>query len=465
MTAATIIRPHAGPQECFLATAADIAIYGGAAGGGKSWALLAEALRHVANPGYGSVIFRRTSPEITAEGGLWDESVKLYPQLGATPRISEHAWTFPSMASVGFGHMQYETDVLKWHSSQIALIGFDELTTFTEYQFWYMLSRNRSTCGVRPYVRATTNPTPEDDPVGGWVNRLIRWWIDQETGFPIPERSGVVRWFISRDGELYWGASREEIVARYGSPDLPPDHEDQPQPKSLTFVSAKLTDNPTMMRINPEYRANLLALPPVEQARLLGGNWKVRLSAGLVFKVDKLRERIIDTDDLPELTKLCRGWDLAATDGAGDYTAGVKLGTDGDGRYYILDAMIGQWESDRRDTRIRATAEADGKRCSIRLPQDPGQAGKSQVEYLSRKLAGFTYRFKPVTGDKVVRASPLSSAVNAGTVYLVRGDWNDRFLSRMDAFPTKGIPDDEIDAAADAFDELSQKRKFAFGSA
>lgn len=259
------LRPQAGPQERFAACNADIALYGGAAGGGKSFALLFEPLYHVGNRDFGAVIFRRTCPEITNEGGLWDESFKIYPHVGAEPRNGDLSWRFPSGASVSFGHIQREADVLKWHSSQIALIEFDELTTFTEHQFFYMLSRNRSTCGVRPYIRAGCNPD-----AASWVARLVEWYIDPTTGQAIPERAGVIRWFV-RDGEtLRWADTREQLLKDY--PDL--------LPKSFTFIPAKLEDNKKLLATDPAYRANLMALPRVERERLLRGNWLVSAAVG-----------------------------------------------------------------------------------------------------------------------------------------------------------------------------------------
>src|SRR5205085_1689527 len=142
----------------------DIAIYGGAAGGGKTWALLLEGMRNQSVPDFSAVLFRRTVPQVTAPGGMWDEGAKLYHLLGATPNRTALTWQFPSGARVKFGHLQYEDSVYDWQGSQIALLGFDELTHFSQTQFFYMLSRNRSTCGVRPYVRATTNPD-----AGSWV--------------------------------------------------------------------------------------------------------------------------------------------------------------------------------------------------------------------------------------------------------------------------------------------------------
>jgi hypothetical protein len=263
----TEVRPQPGPQEHFLRSAADIAIYGGATGGGKTWALLLEAVRHQAVPDFTAVLFRRSYPQVTAPGGMWDEAAKLYPLLGATPNRSTLAWQFPSGARVKFGHLQHEDSVYDWQGSQIALIGFDELTHFSQTQFFYLLSRNRSTCGVRPYVRAACNPD-----AGSWVAEFIAWWIDPTTGFPIPERSGQVRWFVRVGGVFVWGDRPEELRRQY------PDS----QPKSVTFVPARVHDNRILLAKDPGYLANLHALPPVEQARLLGGNWKVR-DEGLVY--------------------------------------------------------------------------------------------------------------------------------------------------------------------------------------
>jgi len=270
------IGPQKGPQEQFLASPADIAIYGGAAGGGKTWALLMEPLRHINNPGFGAVFFRRNTVQIRNEGGLWDESTKIYPNLAAKP--SEHVltWKFPSGAAITFAHLEHDKTVNGYQGSQIPLICFDELTHFSASQFWYMLSRNRSMCGVRPYVRATCNPDPTS-----WVAEFISWWIDQETGLAIPERAGVIRWFVRIGDEVKWAYTPEEL-ADYRMPG--DDGEMQPiPPKSATFIPARLTDNLALMAADPGYMANLLALPTVERERLLNGNWKVRSTEALVF--------------------------------------------------------------------------------------------------------------------------------------------------------------------------------------
>ena len=128
-----IIQPQPGPQEMFLSSPADIAIYGGAAGGGKSYALLLEALRHTNNKNFGAVIFRKNANQIMSEGGLWDTASEIYPYAGGKPsRNPRPTWKFPSGAKISFAHLEYEKDKLGWQGSQIPLIGFDELTHFTE---------------------------------------------------------------------------------------------------------------------------------------------------------------------------------------------------------------------------------------------------------------------------------------------------------------------------------------------
>jgi hypothetical protein len=154
-----IISAQPGPQTAFLQSPADICIYGGAAGGGKTVGLILEPLRHatrVAN--FTAVFFRRTTPQITNPGGLWDESQKFYPRLGGTPHVGMREWRWPRGSKIKFSHLQFDTTVYDWQGAQITLICFDELTHFTARQFSYMVSRNRSTCGVRPYIRATCNP-------------------------------------------------------------------------------------------------------------------------------------------------------------------------------------------------------------------------------------------------------------------------------------------------------------------
>jgi len=436
------IRPQPGPQEQALASPADIVIFGGAAGGGKSWALLLEPLRHVENPQFSCVLFRRTYPQVTNPGGMWDESMKLYPMVGATPRQSDLAWRFPSGAVVRFAHLQHENSRLDWQGAQVALLGFDELTHFTRDQFFYMLSRNRSLSGVRPYVRATCNPVPDDDPVGGWIHEFIGWYIGDD-GYAISDRSGVMRWFVNINDTLHWADTREELAARFP----------ETTPKTFTFIKSSLYDNQILMREDPGYLANLQALPLVDRERLLGGNWKIKPAAGKVFN----RGWFEVVDAAPAGGRTIRFWDLAATEKTvakpdPDYTAGVKMRRVGD-VYYILDAIAVQESPGRVDTLIKNTAAQDGVEVTVRFEREGGASGVRDARNTVTMMAGYDVRAVSPQGDKVTRAKGLAAQAEAGNIKLVRGPWNDRYLRTLHAFPD-GPHDDEVDASSGAFNDL-----------
>lgn len=263
--AAELPNPQSRQQE-FLDSDADIVLFGGAAGGGKSMAMLLDASRpeNLKNPRYNAVIFRRTYPEIRNEGGLWDESSFWYPSINGTPIETRLEWRFPSGASIRFSHLQYEKTIYSWQGAQVIRYGFDELTHFTKKQFFYLLSRMRSPSGIPTRVRATCNPDAES-----WLAEFIDWWI-LPNGFPDPTRSGVVRWFYTEQNETKWI-------------DDPHDAPKEIIPKSFTFIPALLTDNPALLDKDPSYLSNLQVQDDVERSRLLEGNWKVKKSRSILF--------------------------------------------------------------------------------------------------------------------------------------------------------------------------------------
>lgn len=160
----------------------------------------------------------------------------------------------------------------------------------------------------------------------------------------------------------------------------------------------------------------------------------------------------------PVGTRFIRGWDLAATDGAGDYTVGVKIGRMPNGRFVIADVQRDQLSAAGVEKLIKNTAMLDGYECDISIPQDPGQAGKSQASYLVQQLAGFMIRATTESGNKETRAGPLAAQAEAGNVDILESTWNDIFLEELCIFPngTK----DQVDAASRAFNELVNGSKF-----
>ncbi len=438
------IKPQLGPQTKFLTSPADIALYGGSAGGGKSFGLLLEPLYQLNNPLFGAVIFRRNSTQVRNQGGLWDESFTLYMPLHGHPREAFLEWEFPKGLRVKFAHLENEKTVYDWQGAQIPLIGFDELTHFTEKQFWYMLSRNRSVSGVPGRVRATCNPDCDS-----WVRQLVDWWIGPD-GFPIPERSGILRWFVRIDDTITWADTREELIEKYGEESLP---------KSFTFIPAKLSDNRILMEKDPSYAANLRALSRVERMRLLDGNWNVRPSAGMYFQ-----RGWFETIDavLPRRVKTVRYWDRAATKVSEsnkdpDWTVGLKMSKLSTG-VWVVEHIARVRETPLNVERfVKNTAIQDGPTVTICVEQDPGSAGVADADNYVRLLAGFNIRVRKPTKDKLTRALPVSAQSEANNVKILRGPWNEAFFTEVENFDGEGTGhDDQVDAFSGAFNELCE---------
>jgi len=431
-------------------------VYGGAVGGGKTFALLLSPLRHVHRPGFTSVIFRQTVPQIRQVGGLWDVARQIYKTKGldGQPNEGRTEFDFPSGAKIAFGHISADRDLDDWAGSQIAFTGIDQIEAFTEHQFRFLTSRTRSTCGAVPRIRATCNPDPDC-----WLRNFMGWWIDKDTGYAIPERSGVIRYYTIRDNAAEWADTREELLERYG-PDT--------GVLSFSFIPSRLEDNPELMRLNPGYLTYLRGLPRVLRERLLLGNWNVRASAGDYFK----REKFAVLPACPPLVRMWRYWDRAGTaskDGApakGSWTAGCLMGITDKGRYVIKDMTRFQCEPPEVMTRIQNVASQDGRGVNIGIEGDPGQAGKAEAQSQVAGLAGYRAEVNYVHESKGARALPLSSQVHISNVDLVAGDWVDAFLREAENFDGmgKGITD-QIDAASGAFHMLTTTKAggmFAF---
>jgi predicted phage terminase large subunit-like protein len=294
---------------------------------------------------------------------------------------------------------------------------------------------------VRPYLRAATNPDPDS-----WVREFIDWWIGED-GYPIAKRSGVLRYFVRIDDAIEWGASKRELIERFPKEKFRPD-----DILSVTFIAATIEDNPALLSKDPSYLAKLKALPRIEKARLLGGNWNSKATAGKVFART-------DFDIVPAVpeggVQRIRSWDLASTPGGGDWTVGLLICRAANRRFYIEDVVRVQQSEHNVRKIMKNVASADGKDTTIRIPQDPGQAGKWQAKDIARDLAGYAVIFRPVTGKKYNRARPLSAQAQAGNVSLVEGPWNKPFLNEAENFTgEEGGVDDQIDAAADGYNEL-----------
>jgi predicted phage terminase large subunit-like protein len=437
--------PQPGRQEEFLASEADITIYGGGAGSGKSAAVLLDFARQelIQNSKYAAVVFRRTSPQITNPGGLWDSSMEFYKNMGTIASVGNLTHTFLSGAKIKFAHLQHEKNKYDWQGAEVGRLAFDELTHFTESQFFYLLSRNRTTSGIPTKIRATTNPD-----ANSWVKDLISWWIDDD-GEMIGERSGILRWFIRHEEQTVWGDSRDDLLAEY----------DDCEPMSLTFIPATVYDNPKLLEKDPKYISRLKALHPVDRARLLGGNWKIDFTGGTVFSRDWFHR---DTFLESEAITVVRFWDLAGTAKEqatknSCYTAGVKMGRKGN-KYTVLDMYAEQIGAANLEQTILNLAKQDGKKIKVRWELEGGSESMAFSAALKTKLnlMGIDGDAVKPRGDKLTRAIPLATEASNGGVAIAYGGWNDQYLTCLQKFDGSRVPliTDVTDASSGAYSVL-----------
>lgn len=413
----------------------------------KTFAALLEPLRHVHNPGFNAVLFRRTYPQIMNAGGLWDKSNELYPSIGGKPSTAKCQWEFPSGATVAFRHMKLEEHKIDWQGLQICLLMWEELTHFSKSQFIFLMGSNRSTCGVKPYIRATCNPDADS-----WVKDLIKPFLCED-GYVNLDMVGKLVYFTIENEEF-----RFVDQSYRDSLGLPP--------KSLSYINADVWDNQELLAKDPGYLQNLMAQSAVDRDRFLGikgrgGNWNARASAGKVFKsewlpiVDQIPHSLL-TDPR---TRIMRFWDRAATlaqhrGDDPDWTVGTKLLLSPDGDVYVLDVIQQRVTPDGGDRLIAETARLDGIGCATRWFQDPGQAGLYQSQQMRKQLKGFDAQGITCQLNKYQRAKPFSSACEHGEVKLIRASWNQAYITELTGFPD-APHDDQVDATSGGYNELS----------
>jgi hypothetical protein len=266
-----IFAPNEGPQTEFLAASEREVLYGGAAGGGKSYGLLADPMRYFSNPNFNGLILRRTNDELREL--IW-KSQELYPKAfqGARWAEKKSQWTFPSGAKLWLTYLERDQDVLRYQGQAFSYVAFDELTQYpTPFAWNYMRSRLRTTDPTLPiYMRATTNPGGSGH---GWVKRMF---ID-----PAPANTK----FVAKDLD-----SGEDLV-------FPEGHEKAGEPLFYRrFIPASLKDNPYLME-GGQYEANLLSLPEMQRRQLLEGDWAV--ADGAAFPEFRQSVHVVEPFDIP----------------------------------------------------------------------------------------------------------------------------------------------------------------------
>ena len=469
----TVIRPQPGPQTMAARSKARLVVYGGAAGGGKSWLQAFMAARHVDTPGYNAILFRRTFPMLEGGGSLLQEMETFYPDLGGTFNRNRFEWKFPSNALIELKHLQHEKDAKAHKSKQYTRVGMDEASDFEGSQIFFMNSRLRTTTGLPKQLLLSTNPDPDCA-----LRSLIDWWIGQD-GYPIPERAGIVRFWVRIKDEIVWADDPDKLLKYVDN--------DPHSVMSMTFIPSKVTDNRILMEKDPGYMANLKSLSAVERDRFLGGNWNIKESAGDYFQKANFKlwgatdlQRALMSQDgrAAEIVQSVRCWDLASTPVLGnlvpnlirpsdfkardpatedpDWTCSVKLDRTRNGRIIISDVTFHRDSPGAVQALQERCAVEDGPRTNIVIFADPGQAGEDQAERVARTLRKHAPVHVTDTLKKEWHARDASRAAFRGELYYLEAGWNNRFFNQLESFPHPKMKDDAVIALSGAYRYLTE---------
>jgi len=402
-------------QALFLMHPGLEGFYGGAAGGGKSDALLMAALQYVDafdKCDYAALLLRRTYSDLSLPGALMDRAFTWLQETDAKWHEVTKTWKFPSGATLSFGYLQHERDKYRYQSDAFQFIAFDELTQFTETQYLYLFSRLRRLEGTDIPLRMRSASNPGD--IGhDWVKRR----------FILPSKTEL-------------------------------------QKADRFFISARLNDNPYIDQT--AYISALNRLDPVTREQLLAGNWDIVLTGNL-FKREWFE--ILEVIPPPDANSLqVRFWDMAATEPSDsassnpDWTVGCLL-MQRKGIYYIKDIVRFQKTPADTEDIIKQTAQMDGIETRIYMEQEPGASGAIMIDHYAREvLQGYSFTGVRSTGSKVTRAQPVSAAAQNRLIKVLYAPWLQELFTELEAFPSVSIHDDIVDALSGAFNALNQLR-------
>lgn len=436
-----------------------------------------EAAKYYNVPGYGAVLFRRTSPELRGTGSLWEESLGLYLPLGGEPVETQLRWRFPSGAQIQFHHLQHEQDKHKMQGKSLCRVILDEAQRFTAGQFWFLLSCMRSMCGVRPKMLLTFNPAPEVT----WLFELVHPYLD-DGGFPRRELTGVIRYFGRKDGKLMTFASREEASAA-GVDGV----------QSYTYIPALLWDNDVLLRKDPDYLQKLKVMPPLERAQYLDGCWHAKQRAGDMLQISlwcpilqhgTLARRTAGQPDDAEIVRWVLACDLAGSPKDGDlvpscpvpryaessrdpdYSVMCLLGQFRDGRVVVWNVWryrdvpgAIEWEIQR----ILRMVEAP-RGTTVVMAQDPAQAGLHQRDSYGKALRGLA-RLETSPPINPIYAASFTARVAFRGLLLLRdpevSPWQPAFIRELEGYSSDGRSttnhDDQVSALSTGLVYLASK--------
>lgn len=447
----------------------DILLCGGGAGGGKSHTCLTKALKYINDPKARVMILRRSQPNLKLSGGLIDESKGIYSHFGGEYRIQPMTWVFNNGATIQFAAIP--DNLMEWQGLQATNILIDEAAEWKEEEVLFLLSRLRG-AGYKGHINITMTCNPSRE---SFLYEWVKFSLDDD-GIPLPGTEDITRYFINVTNKTYFGDTIDELWEKYGEPmglvKLPPGEEPVKgvnyfEPKSFRFIPLTIYDNPILLKNNRGYLASLLSQPRVNQLRYLHGSWTARPEGS-----GRFRRSWVEFVDHPPARVLGRrrSWDFAAsvvseTNRDPDWTAGVKISRGADGYYYIEHVERFRKLSDGVIKTVVDVAKQDlttDKDIKVTVPKDPGAGGKAANSFYLRTLAenGIYAKSIPISGHngKLNRFLPFCTMAEAGWIRVVKGDWNEAWLTELELFEgERNQKDDQVDATSDGFNDLCKE--------
>lgn len=455
-------RPCSKRQYLYTASQADVTLFGGAAGSGKSEIAVIDFCPYMRLQNFIGIISRRTTPMLKGAGGILTKCKRTFAREFAGDTNYKCEWKekdnrfvtykkekltdgkirWHEVSSIYLKHSEYEANIVEnWQGVEANIICLDEATQYTYPMLNYISSRmrNPSCPEVSPKLKMTCNPD---------ADHFLRKWVEPylfEDGTPDRSKDGLIRYFQMDDGEVFFADTPEAVVEKTGC--LLDDV------MTFTFISANVTDNPIIQEVQPKYVAWLRGLKGVDKARLCDGNWYIREAGASYFNREWCP--IISVPYKPsDFTKLVRAYDWAETlphDGNRnpDYTACVLMGKLKNGNYVILEVIRHRMRSSGWMEFILDNAKRDGKKTLILLPQDPNPLAGDNAKRMAKAVieAGYQAKLKRSTQGKLEGFVNFAAVAELGFIEVMADcatdlwnkiyDNNEFFFKELEVFDGK----------------------------
>jgi hypothetical protein len=398
-----IIKPQI-VQEKFLTTPADVALFGGSAGGGKTFASLIDHMRWKDIENYQGLIVRKSYQQIFSAGGLWDEAKKIYPMFGGVPfKTPIPRFVFPSGAQVTFKHSGRVEDVeLNFQGIQADVITIDEAANgFTLREILYIQSRLRSMTKLNAYMRMTCNPN-----ANSFLRKMVDWYLlpDETPDF---SKSGILRYYLMINGEFVWADHPQELIEKYNR-----------NPLSFTFIPATLTDNPALLEKEPLYKEKLENLSEQDVLALLKGSWAVVDNPLSLFKQSDINKNRVSKFDHTQAVRIVVAIDPAGSHNKNsDDTGIVVVAMDANNICYVLEDATGKYTPEQWAEKAINLYDKYQADCIVAEKNYGGEMVENTIRSKARIL-GKEIKPKLVNASrgKAVRAEPVSLLYASGEV-------------------------------------------------